>query len=309
MGLYFGAEWLVQGAAKLATSLGISSLVIGLTLVSIGTSAPELLVSGVASYRGNGGLAIGNVLGSNIANIGLILGISAIILPLSAERGIIRRDIPVMIVSAALFPIVALGGLIGRWDAGLLLVLLCAYLGLLALSARSESAETASARALRSANEGTSRSEKRREALRVLGIAIVGLILLVVGANVMVGASVNLATALGISDEVIGLTLVAVGTSLPELAASISAARRGDGQIIIGNIIGSNIFNIFLVLGVAALINPLPISASVLRLDAPIVLGLSLLVMAIVVARGGVGRGVGAGLLASYAGFVFVTMM
>jgi cation:H+ antiporter len=266
-------------------------------------------VSGVASFRGNGGLAIGNVLGSNVANIGLILGISAIILPLMAERAIVRRDLPVMIAAAAVFPMLGLDGVISRLDGGLLLFLFCAYLAYLARAARSESLRSTSLTALSVIGDASRPEPKSRAWLRVLGVALAGLILLVIGANVMVGAAVNLATNLGVPDEVIGLTLVAVGTSLPELAASISAARRGDGQIIIGNIIGSNIFNVLLIVGVAALVYPLPVSTTVLRLDAPIVLALSVGLMVIVLVRGRVGRKAGAGLLATYAGFIMLTAL
>jgi cation:H+ antiporter len=298
-GLYFGAEWLVGGSARLAAAFGVSSFIVGLTLVSFGTSAPELLVSGLASYRGSGGLAVGNVLGSNIANIALILGVVALIFPIAVGRELIVRDLPIMIGVVALVPIFGLSGTISRLEGVLLLVFFAAYAGYLGLAARRESASVLAL--LR--EQGHPRVE-RREILQDAGIATAGLVVLALGAHLLVGSAIDIARVIGVSEVVIGLTLVAFGTSLPELAASISAARRGDAQIVIGNIVGSNIFNLSLILGAAALIRPLPVTPSTVWVDAPIVLGLSVAMLPVVYSGRRIDRWEGGVLLATYVGFL-----
>lgn len=298
-GLYFGAEWLVGGAARLAGALGISSFIVGLTLVSFGTSAPELVVSSLASFRDNGGLAVGNVLGSNVANIGLILGISAVIFPIRVDRELIVRDLPVMIGFALLIPLLGWSGAISRWEGATLLALFALYVTYLALAARRESAVVLE---LMKAH-GTPPTE-RAVVLRDGAVAVVGLIVLAAGAHLLVRSAVDMATLLGVPELVVGLTMVAFGTSLPELAASVTAARRKEGQIVIGNIVGSNIFNVALVLGAAALVRPLPIPRSVVRLDAPIVIALSLVLVPLVYSRRRVDRYEGAALVAAYVAFI-----
>jgi cation:H+ antiporter len=296
-GLYYGAEWLVGGAARLAEGLGVSSFVIGLTLVSIGTSAPELVVSGLASYRDNGALAIGNVLGSNIANMALILGISALIVPIAVQRMLLVRDLPIMIGVAILIPVFGWTGVITRWEGALLLLLFTSYVVWVGLAAQRD------ARREREVSGEHSRPP-RREQRRDILYALLGLVVLSAGAHALVVSAVEIAGSLGVPEMVIGLTLVAFGTSLPELAASISAARRGDGQIVIGNIIGSNIFNVLLILGASALVRPLPVSASVLRIEGPIVIGLSLALLPIVYSGMRIDRWEGGALLASYFGIM-----
>ena len=298
-GLYIGAEWLIGGAVRIAASLGVSSFIVGLTLVSFGTSAPELLVSGIASYQGNGGLAIGNVLGSNVANIGLILGVAALIVIIRTHEDVIGRDMPIMIGFAALVPALGWSGDISRLEGGFLLGLFLVYTVFLARKARQGSGAITVA--------GEVEPEKSQSMARDAGIALVGLVVLAVGAQLLVTSAVSIATALRVPEVVIGLTLVALGTSLPELAASISAARRQEGDIVVGNIIGSNIFNVALILGVAAVIRPLPVSEQVLRVDAPIVIALSLLLFPIVYSGMKISRLEGGLLVGSYAGFILWT--
>jgi cation:H+ antiporter len=302
VGLYFGAEWLVGGAARLAEGLGVSSLLVGPTLVSLGTSAPELVVSGLASYRDNGGLAMGNVLGSNIANIALILGIAALIFPISVQRALLVRDLPIMIAAALLIPVFGWSGVISRPEGAILLALFVGYLLFIGIAARRESSEGL---ALMEA-EGQARPG-RREQWRDLGIAMAGLVVLSGGAHALVVSAVNIAGALGVSEVVIGLTMVAFGTSVPELAASISAARRGDPEIVIGNIIGSNIFNVLLILGGASMVRPLPVPASVLAGDALVVIVLSFALLPILYTGMRVSRIEGGVLLASYFAFIVWT--
>ncbi|MEX2582488.1 MAG: calcium/sodium antiporter [Gemmatimonadota bacterium] len=303
-GLVYGAEWLVGGSARIAAKLGVSSFVVGLTLVSFGTSAPELVVSGIASYGGNGELAVGNVLGSNIANIGLILGLAALIRPMYVKRELVLRDVPIMIGAAAIIPVLAWSGTISRAEGALLLVLFAAYIGFIAVDARRQSSDLDAVLE----REGVDVSE-RNSVKRDAAIAIVGLVVLAVGANLMVDSAIAIATELGVSQVVIGLTLVALGTSLPELAASVSAARRDEGEIVIGNIVGSNIFNVALILGVSALIRPLPISATVLRIDAPVVIALSLLFVPLMFTSLRIHRWEGGFLVACYLSFIAFTAL
>jgi cation:H+ antiporter len=299
VGLYFGAEWLVGGAARIATRLGVSAFVVGLTLVSFGTSAPELLVSGVASYQGNGNLAVGNVLGSNVANIALILGVAALINAIEVRREVLVRDIPIMIGFALLIPLLGMSGMISRGEGVLLLILFVGYVGHLALDARRQSRGAAAAI-----------EEQGIEALpegkvgRDVGIALLGLVVLAVGAQLLVEAAVSIATRFEVPEVVIGLTLVALGTSLPELAASVSAARRREGEIVIGNVVGSNIFNVALILGAASVIRPIPISESVMRVDGPIVIALSALLLPLVLINRRIYRWEGGLLCATYLGFI-----
>ncbi len=300
VGLYFGSEWLVEGAGRLAVSFGISSFVVGLTVVAFGTSAPELVVSGLAAFRGNGALAIGNVVGSNIANIALILGIAALVRPIRVERTLIVRDVPIMIGFTLLFAVLARNGLLGRWEAGFLLVLFAAYMGHVVVDARKNPS------AIRSLDDlEVGRSNRRRDLLLTIG----GIVILAGGAQLLVGSAISIARVFGVSEVIIGLTLVAFGTSVPELAASVTAARRGEGQLVIGNIVGSNIFNITLILGVAGLIRPLPVDRAVLAFDTPLMIVLSLLLLPFVYTSRTIHSGEGAALLAIYVAFIAWTVL
>ena len=298
--LYFGAEWLVGGASRLATSYGISPVVVGLTVVAFGTSAPELLVSGLASLEGSGDLAVGNVVGSNIANIALILGISALIRPIAVERGLVVRDVPIMIGFALLLQLLILNGGVSRLDASLLLGLFTIYMLYLFREARRESAERSAVAAEEFAKVSGDEISRVRESLLV----VIGIVGLVGGAQLLVTSATDIARALGVSEVVIGLTLVAFGTSVPELAASVVASIRGEAEIVLGNIVGSNIFNVGLILGVAALIRPLPIAPSVVRIESPLMIALSVLLLPLVYTQLRLNRWEGGVLLAGYLGFV-----
>ena len=263
--LVIGAEGLVRGASRLAMSWGVSPLVIGLTVVAFGTSAPEIAVSVGAAMNGNPDLAIGNVVGSNIANILLILGVSALIVPLTVSEQIIRQEIPVLIGVSALLVALAADGALSRGEAGLLLVLVVFYTGFLIVQARRGSA--ASQEAAEHELPGPSRWDASPfvQVLLVLG----GLGLLVVGAHWLVNAATEVARAFGVSDLVIGLTVVAIGTSMPELATSIMAALRGERDIAVGNVVGSNLFNILGCLGAAGLVSSsgLPVPQPAIDVD------------------------------------------
>ncbi|CAN5566702.1 calcium/sodium antiporter [soil metagenome] len=299
--LYFGAEWLVGGSSRLATSFGIRPVVVGLTLVAFGTSAPELVVSGLASLRGSGDLAVGNVVGSNIANIALILGISALIRPIRVHPGILVRDVPIMIGFALLFLLVALSGTIGRFEGTALLGLFALYMVHLVRDARQEANGRTPSVAEEEVLELLPQKEISRP--REVVLVVLGMVGLVIGAQLLVHAATSVARSLGVSEVIIGLTLVAFGTSVPELAASVVASIRAEAQIVMGNIVGSNIFNIALVLGAAAVLRPLPVDESLLYFETPLMIALSLLLLPFVY-KLCLERWEGGVLLAGYAGFL-----
>lgn len=253
--LYLGAEWLVKGSAGLARHLGVPPLLVGLTVVAYGTSAPEAIVTIQGSLGGYGALAAGNIVGSNIANLGLILGLALVLRPAPHEPGLVRREVPVLLGSSALLVAVLADGALARWE-GLALLL-----GALAYSVwmvRSAQAERAASVPDHSAEEGAE-SAGAPPGTRVARLAIllaVGLVMVVTGGHLLVKGSVGLARALGLSERIIGLTLVAVGTSLPELATSALAALRGHSALAVGNVVGSNIFNVLLCLGLAGAAAP-----------------------------------------------------
>lgn len=273
--LVAGAEVLVRGAAKLAAQFGISPLVIGLTVVAFGTSAPETAVSVQAALNGSGDIAIGNVVGSNIANVLLILGVTALVAPLVVSRQLIRLDVPIMIGASLVTFGLAWDGELSRIDGALLFAAVVAYTLFLIISSRREKAAEADDEFAK--EFGLHEPAKPHAGLINAGLVIAGLVLLVVGSNFLVEGAVALARALGLSELVIGLTVIAVGTSLPELATSIMAAFRGERDIAVGNIVGSNIFNLLAVLGLASLVSPLPIgvSSSALAFDFPVMIAVA----------------------------------
>jgi len=262
--LLAGAELLVRGASRLALSLGISPLVIGLTVVAYGTSAPELAISIGATLDGQPDIALGNVIGSNIANVLLILGLSALIAPLVVARQLIWLDVPIMVGVSLLVLVLALDGQLDRWLGVALLLGGVAYTALQVYMGRRESASETTA--VPGADAAPS------PLWRNAALVVVGLVLLVLGARWLVGSAVTIAEAFGISQLVIGLTVVAIGTSLPELATSLMAALRGEREMAVGNIIGSNIFNLLLVLGAAVALSPggIAVSAAAVNFDLPV---------------------------------------
>jgi len=295
--LYFGAEWLVQGAARMAASLGVHPIVVGLTVVSLGTSAPELVVSLVAALGGNPDLAMGNVMGSNLANIGLILGLTAIVRPLKVAARIVHREVPLMLgITAGLYPLVW-DRTLGRTDGFVLVGLLVLYLLFVFRSAGKEDP------AVLGEYESFARASQHltsRWRMRDVGLILAGCVGLVFGGTAIVHGAVFVATTLGISQLVIGLTAVAVGTSLPELATSVVAAVRNEADIAVGNVIGSNIFNIAAILGITASVTPIAIDRSVLTAELPAVLLLSLIVWPLTRTAFRIRRWEGALLLGTY---------
>jgi cation:H+ antiporter len=258
--LYLGAEWFVAGASALALALRVSQLVVGLTVVAYGTSAPELIVGLQAALTGHGAVALGNVLGSNIANIGLILGLTAMVKPIAVAESLRRRELPVLVLGAALVVLFLRDGAVGRIEATLLLGLACLYTAWTIRASRRGSAE-------RERPQGDEPSTGGVPLVRAALKAAAGLAILLVGGGWFVDGAVALARGLGMSERIVGLTIVAVGTSLPELVTSLVAARRGHADLALGNVLGSNIFNVFLCLGSAALAGPVGARLTAIPVD------------------------------------------
>ncbi|MGC8785612.1 MAG: calcium/sodium antiporter [Armatimonadota bacterium] len=271
--LLLGGEWLVRGASRLALALGIPRVVIGLTLVAFGTSAPEMAVSVLSSYKGLSGISVGNVVGSNIVNVLLILGMSAVVAPLGVSKRIVRVEVPLMIATALLFFLMAYDGRLTRGDGLVLLAIFFSYLFWMGRTARKDPEFE---QEIAIANNDISGGAW--EYLRLVGLVVGGLTGLVVGSNWLIDGAVAVARMLGVSELIIGLTIVAAGTSLPELVTSVIASIRRERDIAVGNIIGSNIFNILSVLGFSTVVSSLglEVAPAVIRFDAPVMIAVSL---------------------------------
>lgn len=267
-GLTFGGDWLTVGAATISVNLKINPVVVGLTVVSIATSMPEMMTSLLAA-KSSPGLALGNILGSNVANIGLILGVTAIIAPLAVQMRLIVREVPILIGVTILFTLFAVGGF-SRVEGVILLILTLAYLIYVVRGAKSESS------AVETEFVDEIEAHAKRSSGIGFGFVVIGAILLALGADILVGTSVEIAGRFGVSDTLIGLTIVALGTSLPELAASVSAARAGHSDICAGNIVGSNLFNMLLIGGGVATIIPIPVATNLFYVEFPALLLLTI---------------------------------
>ncbi|CAH1746711.1 CaCA family Na+/Ca+ antiporter [Thauera humireducens] len=300
--LVIGADVLVRGASRLAVSFGVSPLVVGLTVVAFGTSAPEMAVSVGSALAGSPDLAIGNVVGSNICNVLLILGISALITPLLVDEQIIRQEIPIMIGVSALLVVMALDGRIGILESVVLFALVIAYTIFLVVQSR-----RASKAAQDEFETEIPTSSWDRHWVVQVALIVVGLVMLVVGADWLVDAAVAFARAFGISDLVVGLTVVAVGTSMPEIATSIVAAMRGQREIAVGNVVGSNIFNILAVLGASGIASGittgagLPVSEAARNFDLWVMLAVAFACLPIMLSGREIARWEGGVFLAYYA--------
>ncbi len=267
--LTFGADFFVKGASKLAIKFGISPLVVGLTIVAAGTSAPELTVSVMSSLKGQADLAIGNVVGSNIFNVLFILGISALITPLTVSRQLIRIDVPIMILVSVLLLLFSLNGFLSFWECLAFMVGFCVYTVWIIRESRKESSKKSSTEGDEfEAEYGVKPEDTLPKSLVFLALGLVGL---VVGSKFFVDGAIEIARIWGLSEVVIGLTIVAAGTSMPEVATSVVAAIRGEKDIAVGNVVGSNIFNILAVLGMSGIVNlkGLPVAESFTNFDTP----------------------------------------
>ena len=301
--LVWGAERCVMGASATARNFGVSPLIIGLTIVGFGTSAPEMLVSGVASSEGNPGLAIGNALGSNITNIALVLGATAVVASLTVASGTVRREIPILLAVCLLAYWLMSDGVLGFWDGLLLIIGMVTMIILVVVLG------------MRSSSTGDPVEAEFDEEIpedmpmgRALLWTVVGIVVLLASSKALVWGAVNIAQAFGISDLVIGLTIVAIGTSMPELMASVMSALKGEPDLAMGNVIGSNMFNLLGVMALPGLIAPGPFSADVMARDFPwmIALTLALFIMAYGFrGPGKITRGEGVVLLIAYAVYMF----
>ena len=285
-----GADWFVEGAAGIAMRFGIPQLVIGLTIVAMGTSAPEAAVSIAAAMKGNADITIGNIVGSNILNILIILGLAASIVPIAVARSTVRIEIPFMIAVTALLFYQGRDGSISLADGGVLMVAFAAYMMYLYTMAMKS-------------NVDSDLEEPGLPLGRCLLSAVGGLALIIAGSNVTVGAATSIATYAGLSERFIGLTIVALGTSLPELFTSVTAARRGNADIAIGNIVGSNIFNILFVVGLSSLIIDIPF-ASAFNFDTYVALGAAVLLWLCVLRTQRLQRWAGVLMLVCYAAYL-----
>lgn len=298
--LVVGAEWLVRGASRLAAAVGVSPLVIGLTVVAFGTGSPELAVSVQAAWSGQADLALGNVVGSNVFNVLFILGISAVIVPLTVARQLLRLDVPVMIVVSVLVLMLGLDGAIDRTDGILFTAGVLVYTWWLIRTSRRQ---VAAAKAAAPVSDGPAVAAGGV----VLNLVLIaaGLAALVLGSRWLVQGAIAIATALGVSELVIGLTVVAAGTSLPEVAASIAAAVRGERDIAVGNVVGSNIFNILAVLGISSLVSPtgIRVSPQALEFDIPVMIAVAVACLPVFLTGGRISRWEGIVFLGYYVAY------
>lgn len=293
--LYFGGETLVNNASALARFFGLSPLVIGLTVVAFATSCPELAATITAALRGAPDMALGNAIGSNIANIGLILGFSAMLAPLAASTRFLRREVAFMVlVTVVMYPLLATGRL-ERWHGVTLLAALVFFLVTLLR-------DPGSGHVYEDA-EDESNDPAPRPAVAGLGV-LLGVGLLVAGAQSLVQGASTIALSFGVPERVVGLSLLALGTSLPELATSLIAVRRGQSDLILGNVIGSNIFNLLAILGLTAIVKPIPVAPEALQLDFFVMFGTSVLVVVMLASRQRIVRLEGVILLATYFGYM-----
>ncbi|MFQ5712620.1 MAG: calcium/sodium antiporter [Candidatus Scalinduaceae bacterium] len=274
LGVYIGAEWLVKGSSNLSRELGIRPIIIGLTVVAFGTSSPELAVSLTASIKESDEIAIGNIIGSNIANIGLVLGVSALVFPLKVERIIMKSELPLMIAISAALYLMAIDKEIGFVD-GLFLftgiILFTGYQIYSTINLKQKSSNLMSDTNMAGLANKQSSTKRKKLFLNILFI-VVGLASLLIGAHLLVKTAIFIAGRFGISEMVIGLTAVAFGTSVPEMATSVVSAFRKEAELCVGNVIGSNIFNILMVIGSVALIRPLNVTQETIFFELPVML-------------------------------------
>lgn len=293
--LYAGSEFLVRGAASTALLLSIRPVVVGLTVVAFATSAPELLVSLVASVRGAGGISVGNILGSNVINIALVLGISAIIKPITINRQIIRFDLPYMLGASFVFWILCMDGYIGYGDGVILLILLVVFLFF----------------GIKNSKEKNGQKRIRESSPRAIAIncliMVAGLVGLAKGAEMVVQSAIVMARGIGLSEAFIGISVVALGTSLPELATSAVAASRGESDLSVGNVVGSNLFNICLVMGAVGILNPMPVEKELMVFEFPCMVAIAMLFALIAILKGQMGRKTGFVLIASFVGYLLIS--
>lgn len=293
--LTIGGEVMVKGASRLALGIGMTPLVVGLTVVAFGTSAPELFVSASSSLAGSPAVAVGNVIGSNILNVLLILGISAVIVPLAVQSQIVKFDLPVMAGATILLSIFALDGQVSRMDGCILALALVGYIWYLLRMSKSNPNDPL--------KEEVDPAGAKTPVWLNLGLILLGLACLMGGSKLFVAGATDIARQFGLSELVIGLTVVAFGTSLPEIVTSIIAALRGQRDIAVGNIVGSNIFNILSVMGITSILNPVPFAQEAILFDIPVLIGVTMVCVPIFWAGYIITRIEGAALLLGYVSY------
>jgi len=296
--LYFGAYWLVKGASRLAITLNVQPVIVGLTVVAFGTSLPEFVVSFIGAMRELPDIALGNIVGSNIVNIGLIIGLSAIIFPLSVHMKLLKFEVPFMILAAFLLFIVSIKGTVSRRDSILFAVIFIGYIGYAIRAAKKETPAVA--------GEYREFLRGRDSIKKDIVLIIAGLAVLIAGAEILLISAVSIARAMGISELIIGMTIVAVGTSLPELATSAVAAFKREADISIGNIVGSNIFNILFILGVTGIIRPVSVHPEAWRLHMPVMVFFSLLLFIFMKTGNVISRAEGAVMVLLYISYIMI---
>ena len=297
--LYLGAEWLVKGAASLALRYGIRPLVVGITVVALGTSMPEFVINFFAALDGQDSLALGNIVGSNICNIALILGTSALVLPLAVSPNTLKKEYPIMMAVLLLFYLIALDGVISKIDGILLIAGLVAFFLFLVLDAKRHAGPPV--------KKDVKTTKERREDAGLqtrVGFLVGGVVLLAGGARAMVYSAVNVAEMLEIDPVIVGLTVVAIGTSLPELAASVVSAAKQEADISLGNVLGSNMLNVLFVVGLVSLIRPLRVDATSLSVHFPVMLAFGALLLPLAWTQFRITRMEGGVLLAGFMGYL-----
>jgi len=308
--LYLGAEWLVGGASALALALRVPQILVGLTVVAYGTSMPEIVVGIEAAAGGHGEVAIGNVIGSNIANIGLILGVAALIKPAHVHGALRQRELPVLLASTALVPLLLIDDVVTRWEAAALVLVAVGYTAWMiraARGARTFKTAKGEARAQEEAADVAGAPTSRGTARAAL-TAAAGLAVLLVGGSIFIDGAVSVARIIGMSDRLVGLTIVAVGTSLPELVTSVIAARRGHSDLAVGNVVGSNIFNVLLCLGIAGLAGPVGAPLGSIAVDLVALVVMTVVAAAFIRSERTITRIEGALALGLYLVFTIVTV-
>ena len=309
--LYWGAEWFVGGASSLALSLRIPQILVGLTVVAYGTSAPEMIVGIQAARAGHADVALGNIIGSNIVNFGLILGIAALIAPAVVDGALRRRELPVLVASTLAVPLFLIDGAISIFESCALLLAAVVYTGLMIVAARRASTlQQAADDTAAIAEAADVAGAPHAGGVSKSGItAFVGLAVFLVGGTLFVEGAVDMAIALGMSEKLVGLTVVAIGTSLPELVSSVVAARKGHSDLAVGNVLGSNIFNVLVCLGAAGLAGPIRAELSTLTVELSVLAGFTLLAVFLMRGTRKITRVEGAIAVACYVAFLAWTIV
>lgn len=299
--IYGGAELLVKNSSSLALRFGLRPIIIGFTIMAMGSSFPELSVSFTSAFRGTKGIALGNIVGSNIANIGLVIGCAALIRPLTIHVNTIRKEMPYLIATTALFFLVSLDGQIGRLDGFLLLAAFFVFMGYMIRMAKKD--RQSEQKFLSDVAE----KKRSRSLVSEIFFIIIGLTTLLVGSTILVNSAQVIAQRLGISELIIGITLVAVGTSLPELAISCMGAWKGEIDLAVGNVVGSNLFNVLFVIALVSVFYPVPVPSNLIKFDYPIMLGFAALFWPMMISKKKISRWEGLILLAFYGLYIALT--